>query len=117
MITPSERKVTSGERREKEERREREKTPLIVDTLFRSNAQGQRTHSARANLSFFRKNVIIIMLNKYKMTKPIILEIIRNPHMQRGILSATPVFMIIRLLQNRVSLGYSSAKREGLSYY
>ena len=33
------------------EREEREKTPLIVDTSFRSNAQGQRKHSALTDYS------------------------------------------------------------------
>ena len=60
------------------QKRKKKIIPNIVDTLFRSNAQGQRTHSARANLSFYRKNIIIIMLNKYKMTKLILLKIIRN---------------------------------------
>jgi hypothetical protein len=50
IITPSGRKVT----RRRERKKESEITPLIVDTSFRSNAHGQRTHSARTkiNLTF-----------------------------------------------------------------
>ena len=34
---------------QKRKRKERKRIPNIVDTLFRSNAQGQRTYSARTN--------------------------------------------------------------------
>ena len=44
---PSWRKVCGGEKKEEERRKV---IPNIVDTSFRSNAQGQCTHSARTNI-------------------------------------------------------------------
>ena len=51
MTTPSGRISNEPEEREREKERKREKMPFIVATYVYASSQGQRTDSARTNVS------------------------------------------------------------------